>query len=244
MERDLALSSQETSLDLSTSQSRSATLSSDSCAPGNTQNSQPVAMDMSISMETTSRGSQSYPDLAGSSGDAGVGNTSGGSMTMSLGSAAPLQSQLSGSSGVTEYSVTGESPVRPGARSDSMPSTSTLGSQGAMSVAPSLPESSPITPPGPGLAGSSLSQTDSSYPENTSNSEIGSLDLSRVEGRSLDLSSGRSTDTVSSQVPSSSRAQDMPLNMDTDGSLDLSKSAAALTTLQQVPARPPTANNR
>jgi hypothetical protein len=215
-------------------------LSSDSSAADNSQSTQPVPMDMSISLETPSRRTQSYSDHAGSSGVTGVGNTTG-SMALSLGSSGPLQSQLSGSSGVTEYSVTGESPVRPGIRSDSLPSSSTLGSQGAMSAAPSLPESSPITPPGYGISGSSLSQTDSSYPENASSSEIGSLDLSRVESRSLDLSSGRSSDAPSSQVPSSSQAPDVPLSMDTDGSLDLSKSAAALTTLQQVPARPPTA---
>ncbi|XP_060590423.1 E3 ubiquitin-protein ligase UBR5-like isoform X1 [Ruditapes philippinarum] len=240
LERDLALSSQETSLDLSTNQSRSATLSSDASAADNSQSTQPVPMDMSISLETPSRRTQSYSDHAGSSGVTGVGNTTG-SMALSLGSSGPLQSQLSGSSGVTEYSVTGESPVRPGTRSDSLPSSSTLGSQGAMSAAPSLPESSPITPPGHGISGSSLSQTDSSYPENASSLEMGSLDLSRVESRSLDLSSGRSSDAPSSQVPGSSQAPDVPLSMDTDGSLDLSKSAAALTTLQQVPARPPTA---
>lgn len=227
-------------MDLSTNQSRSDTAAGDSSTAGSLQSLQPVAMDMSVSMGTTSDWSQPQPSLSENSEVSGVTP-----MTTASGRSAVLQSQLSGSSGVTEYSVTGESPVRPGTRSDSLLSSSLGGSQGAISVGPNLPESSPVTPPSQGISGSSQSQADPSYQGNTSSSEIGSLDLTRVESRSLDLSSGRSSESSTVPVAGPSGPPDLPLSMDTDGSLDLSKSAAALSTLQPVPTRPSaTANSR
>lgn len=204
---------------------------------GSDRSLHPVAMDMSVTMDTSSASlTPSVPIGPSASGVGMIGRP----MSSTTDQTPLLQSQLSGSSGITEYSVTGESPVRPGSRSESQPSGSS-GSQRVMSAAPSLTESSFSFTPSQLISGSSQSQTDNSFPENTGSSDMGSLDLTRVEGHSLDLSSGRSSDLGSSEiipVPGTSRSPqvtNVPVSMDTDGSLDLSKSAAALSTLQPVP---------
>ena len=150
-------------------------------------------------------------------------------------------SQQSGSSSFTEYSITGDSPLRPSLRTGSQ-QTSSLDSRSGPSVG--LTDSSI----GSQMLGSMLDMP-SSVPDNTSSSDMGSLDLTRMESRSLDLSSGRSTEPALSQArresPSTSRRpEDQLSSMDTDGSLDLSKSAAALSTLQSVPSQGTGANAR
>lgn len=191
----MEISSQETSLDLSISQSRpgtsdssvallseSDTIMSDSYIPQQSLATQPIAMDMSVSMETISGRSQCGSDQPETSGVTGSGPT-----TTSEGLPSNMTSERSGSSGITEYSVTGESQVRHGPRCESLPSGS-LSSQEVMSVAPSLTGSSTHTA-SQVVSGSSQSLTESSYPETTSSSETASLDLSRVEARSEPSSS-------------------------------------------------------
>lgn len=166
-----------------------------------------------------------------------------------------LQQTLSGSSSdFTEYSVTGESPVRPGSRPMSQQSSVGLENRGTMSVGLSLSDSS-------SQASAAVTGTDSSLPDlgsshsasaTESSMDIGSLDLTRAEARSLDLSSGsRSQETASSldvapsfdtltPVTSSGQGHSQQGqgqgsgSLESDGSLDLTKSAAALTTLQPV----------
>lgn len=159
-------------------------------------------------------------------------------------------SQQSGSSSFTEYSIAGGSPLRPTLRSGSEHGSS-MESRGVFSVNPSLTDTSASQQTG-SLSDAVSSQVEHSLTDNTSSSEIGSLDLTRAEGRSLDLSSGgRSSDpgfSGSSQGPgvspgASRRGPEGPPSMDTDGSLDLSKSAAALTTLQSVPVQPASGPN-
>ncbi|KAL4218424.1 E3 ubiquitin-protein ligase ubr5 [Mactra antiquata] len=228
--REIGLQGQETSLDLSTSMSRSFQSTSA------LHDRSPVAMDMSVGVATGVDPPIAPPPISSL-------GSSGAYLTSSLDQNPLLQSQLSGSSGITEYSVTGESPVRPSTRSDSQPSGSS-GNQGVLSAAPSLTDSSLSQL----IAGSSQSHTDSSFQETTGNSEMGSLDLTRVEGHSLDLSSGRSSELGSSNdvipIPGTSRSPipNVPVSIDTDGSLDLSKSTAALTTLQTVPRTTSTTN--
>ena len=99
-----------------------------------------------------------------------------------------LQSHPSSGSGATEYSITGDSPVRPGPRSNSVQSSAT-GSLDVLSVGPS--QSSSETPGHSQSTG--LSQ---SLPE----SDSSLLDNMRNETRSLDLStSGSSQATVSTE---------------------------------------------
>lgn len=148
-----------------------------------------------------------------------------------------LQSQQSGSSLFTEYSVTGESPLRPSLRSGSQQSS--VESRGVFSVG--LTDSSSTSQQPESLPESVPSQAEQSLTDNTPSSEMGSLDLSRAEARSLDLSSGRSSEPGLSQNRNESPrpVSEQVSSMDTDGSLDLSKSAAALSTLQSVPAQAP-----
>lgn len=134
-----------------------------------------------------------------------------------------LQSQQSSNSSATEYSITDDSPVRPGPRSNSVQS-STTGNSGLLSVGPSLgssdntgySQSTGYSQPG-GLS-QSLPESDSSLLDNTRN-----------EARSLDLSTSGSSEATSS--------------LDTAGSLDLTKMPTASGSQVQATSavRPPRA---
>ena len=119
-----------------------------------------------------------------------------------------LQSHPSSGSGATEYSVTGDSPLRPGQRSNSVQS-STTGSADVLSVGPSLSSSNtPGHSQSTGLS-QSLPDSDSSLMDNTRN-----------EARSLDLSTSGSSQATAS--------------VEEAGSLDLTKAPSVTSSEPQV----------
>ena len=151
---------------------------------------------------------------------------------------APGSNFQSQSSGVAEYSITGDSPLRPGSRSLSLPGSS-LGSHGVPSLGPSQGSIS-----GSSISDMVQSQSLSSDSCHASSDVSRSLDMVRADNRSLSHSSvGSSSEGQGLSEPRRTQT-DAPGSLESDGSLDLSKSAAALTTLQSVPSQPSLSSSR
>ncbi|XP_052763231.1 E3 ubiquitin-protein ligase UBR5-like isoform X2 [Mya arenaria] len=246
----------ETSLDLSTN-NLSRALTADLQLPGNRTSTVPLQMNIFSSDQATSSsnilGQISVPSglaaLVAQNDPVSMTTGTGVAMTTQH-SAVSLQSQTSGSSDFTEYSVTGGSSVRLGSRPESLQS-SLIEDRGTMSLGLSLSDSYPSQPSNlntesRGSQAEGISSGISSSLGMSSSLELGSLDLSRMESRGGHVRSTSGTlDSASSlyqpqagegsiQGPES-QGQEQGSSLDTDGSLDLSKSAAALSTLQTVP---------
>lgn len=158
-----------------------------------------------------------------------------------------LQARTSGSSGFTEYSITGSSPGR---SSDRMESQS-FGSSGSLDHQSfGLLSQNELLLNRP-VSGQNVGAISEDLPANFSRTIIGTSHPMETQSASLDLSAGSHLASpsavglptgpvvsslsqfsvgVSSLTPPPGTAE----RMDMDGSLDLSKSAAAVTALQSV----------
>ena len=131
-----------------------------------------------------------------------------------------LQSHPSSGSGATEYSVTGDSPLRPGQRSNSVQS-STTGSADVLSVGPSLSSSNtPGHSQSTGLSQSTGFSQSTGLSQSLPDSDSSLMDNTRNEARSLDLSTSGSSQATAS--------------VEEAGSLDLTKAPSVTSNEPQV----------